>query len=448
MTAIRRFADWGAALPRDSTRFLYPQVCDAFADTLGCMLAGRDEPPAVKVRQTAAAWGPGKASVVGTELRLAAPWAALANGTAAHALDYDDYESAGETHPSAVLVPALLALAQERDLGGAALLDAYVVGFEVIARLGEAVSIAHYDLGWHATATLGAVGAAAAAARLLDLDSDAFASALGLSVSSAAGFNTQFGTMAKPLHAGLAAKSGILAACLAEAGVTASEEGLDGKWSLLTRQSSPLAPGFAAPLEKLGNVLALEEFGLYVKRYPSCGCGHRVLDAVLALRDSEGIGPADLDSLEVKMPAAYAQVLRFREPHNPDEARFCLAHCVAAALTDGALEPRHFTATALARAELRDLYPRVRLEAIDSAAPEDANAAGFPDDILTLACRDGRRWTRQVREPAGGPSRPLSAEARAVKFHGCTSAAMDRTASEELLASCRNLAALDDLNAF
>ena len=151
-------------------------------------------------------------------------------------MDFDDYDLASVSHPSAVLVPALIALGEERCASGSEILDAYIVGLEVIARVGMAVNMSHYALGWHATATIGAIGAAAACARIMNLNAEEIANAISLATSMASGYKSQFGTMAKPVHAGLAAKSGVIAAAMGAAGITASSDTLD--------DNSEIAPAY------------------------------------------------------------------------------------------------------------------------------------------------------------------------------------------------------------
>src|SRR5207244_10014372 len=194
----------------------------AFLDTIGVRSAGATEPAARAVQRVVQADGSGPCAVVGTSLRASAGNAALANGTAAHALDYDDMCFVSLAHPSAPLVAAAWAAAEIAGASGRALLDAYVVGFEIEGRLGRAMNPRHYRRGWHCTSTLGTIGAAAACARLLGLDQTRVPSALAIAASCASGLKENFGTMVKPLHAGLAARNAVLAAELARAGMTAS----------------------------------------------------------------------------------------------------------------------------------------------------------------------------------------------------------------------------------
>src|SRR5215510_3372797 len=201
----------------------------AILDCLGVMLAGSVEPAARIVTDVARAEGGSPlATVVGTSLRTGAVWAALANGTAAHALDFDDTNFAMLGHPSAPVLAAALAAGELALADGRAVTHAFLLGFEVETTLAEVINPAHYEHGWHATCTLGTIGAAAAAARLLGLDGAQTRHALAVAASQSSGLKENFGTMTKPFHAGHAARSGVLAALLAREGWTASEHALDG----------------------------------------------------------------------------------------------------------------------------------------------------------------------------------------------------------------------------
>ena len=183
-----------------------------FIDVIGVTIPGAAEPAAQRVFETVRGWGAGPSTALMLGARLAPPWAALVNGTAAHALDFDDNFDPAKAHATAVLAPAILALAETEGASGRACLDAYVAGLQILGRVGQGVNPAHRNRGWHATATVGAIGAAAACARLLRLDARAAGYALSIATSMAGGFMSQFGTMTKPLHAGLAAKAGVMAA--------------------------------------------------------------------------------------------------------------------------------------------------------------------------------------------------------------------------------------------
>ena len=215
MQATRELARWSAETPKLTSGVALARARDGIYDVVACMVAGAGDAGSARVRATIAPYGSGHATVIGGRDEASAPWAALANGMAAHALDFDDNYIPAYTHATAVLIPALLAVAEEIDASGEQLVDAYIVGLEMHCAIGRGVNRAHYDRGWHGTSTVGCIGTAAACGRLLGLDADQMTQAISLAVSMASGPKVQFGTMAKPFHAGMGAKNAVLAAHLA-----------------------------------------------------------------------------------------------------------------------------------------------------------------------------------------------------------------------------------------
>lgn len=362
MKALEKIAQWAATVSPEHTSTAYESVTQALIDTMGCMIAGSQHEVSQKVLSAVSSWGVGRSSVAGHANKLPAPWAALVNGTAAHALDFNAW-----TDPTAAFTPsgvltALLAVAEENNHDGAAVLDALIVGMEVAMRIGEAVNLDHYHRGWHTTATVDTIGAAAACARLLQLDEKEIGHAMSIAISRAAGFKSQFGTMTKPLHCGLTAQTGVMAAQLAAAGITAATDTLDGKWSVLTVMAGEGAVGFEQPLAKLGQTLAIDEYGIVFKLYPSCAYTHRSLDGVLALRERYNIQFDDIHSVTSRIPAHNAGILTHPDPQSETEARFSMQYCLATALYNGNLSPSDFEIEALWRPAVRDFLPRVKLE--------------------------------------------------------------------------------------
>ncbi len=195
-------------------------TASAFVDTVGCTLAGiQQDGPQILLRVPGIATAPGPALIHGTNRRTSVLDAALVNGTASHALDYDDVAGSMGGHPSVMLIPALIPLAEMLDSSGRDLVTAYVAGFETACRIGRGVHHHHYEKGWHPTATLGIFGTVAGAARLLHLSIDQTAIALGMAASFAAGLKANFGTMTKPLHVGHAVRDGVFAALMAQRGL-------------------------------------------------------------------------------------------------------------------------------------------------------------------------------------------------------------------------------------
>ena len=423
MTAIIRLSRFiaEAQLPIDAS--LRTTVRAALIDTLGCILAGVQRPVALQTRQAISSWGGGSSEVFGTTLRLAPPWAAMANAVAGHALDLDDWELPGNTHPSVILFPAMLAIAAERPTPGEALVDAYLVGFEVIVRLGEAMNFEHYERGWHSTATLGLIGVTAAVARLLGLDQDQVAHALSIAVSQAAGYTCQFGSNAKPLQAGFAAKSGLVAASLAAHGLTGQPHVLDAPTGFNALMGHGDKMRFAAPFDRLGDPLALSEHGLLCKPYPSCGYTHRLIDCALAIRSRSGFSADRIAKIRASLPDFHAAVLPFHTPQNLTEALFSAAFCIAFALERGQMtlsgmddEPWRDPAIAKLNAivEIGSRQPKNPALNYDSDDP----------DWLLIEMADGERHYTEVAFPLGSPQNPLSLAQIQDKFIANANAAL------------------------
>ena len=445
--ATLRLGRWVAEAPRDWSAEALQRTSAAFIDTAACMLAGADDAAPRAVHRGVAAWGAGEAVVAGTPHRLAAPWAALVNGTAAHALDYDDVLEISNAHASAVLVPALLALGEERGADGAACADAFIVGVEVMARLGEALNMTHYFKGWHTTSTLGAPAAAAACARLLRLDAARATAALSLATSLASGAKRQFGTMAKPLHAGLAAKNGIMAAVLAESGVTAATDAYEGERGFVDLFAGVPTERLEAAVADFDGPPAIERHGLWQKYYPCCASAHRPLDALLALRTEGEVGPRAVAEVDALLPEIAVQNLPYDDPDDAMQARFSLPYLLASALVDGRLALDAFTGPALARPDVCALLPRVRMRP-DPAQPGAVNVDEAPQRAtVTLRLADGGEYVRTVREPTGHPRRPLGREALHAKFVDCAARALPEAAHDAAFEALDDLVAARSLDA-
>lgn len=435
-TAITRLAQFVATHPKGRANSAHlDRAADAFLDTLGCVFLGRDAPVAQNALSACATWGSGPVPVLGTGASLPAPWAALVLAAAAHSYDLDDYTLIANDYPSAVLVPALLAQAatMAQDVSGAALLEAYLIGLEVIFCAGEALNMGHYNRGWHTTSTLGSLGATAAIARLTGLGADQTAAALSLTTSLGSGFVRQFGTMAKPLHAGISAKAGILSCALARAGATASEHVLDGPVSMSTIMTPDDVPGFDAALDGLGQVWGLDRFGLGAKLYLSCGYTHRAIDGALELHQRlGGIAPDGIASVELSLPDFHLAILPYGVPNSPDEALFSAPWCAAVALATGACTSADFTADGIARADIRALTARTKASArqpIDPAINLDPNE---PDSV-TVTLAGGRRETAKIDLWTGAPGRDLGREGLMAKYtENCAVAGISPLHTREL----------------
>ncbi|HFO0262831.1 TPA: MmgE/PrpD family protein [Serratia marcescens] len=337
---------------------------------------------------------------------------ALRYGYVSHALDFDDYHPALRGHPSTVVLSALLALNGESD-DVTELLTAYVIGVEAAGRLGLAAGTQHYVLGFHSTATLGAVAACAAVARYLQLDQRQTQIALGLAATQAAGLRSQFGSAAKPLHAGLAARNAVNAALLAQAGFIGQPEGvLD---SLLTshgggrQKPECLTAGWGTPWRIL-------QPGLEFKRYPTCGGTHSAAEAALALRArllAQGDALAEIAQVEVSFPPGADTAPFIRQPATGVEARFSLEYVIADALYHGEVPLTHYGEQPV-DAAIAALAAKV-VRHVDPAAPPDALDPEMRFHRLTLTLQDGRQISDIVtrKQTAARPT-DLDAKLRAI----------------------------------
>lgn len=407
---VMMLSRWAAGVTPADTGGLMPQAAGAFADTLACIHAGCDDAAVLAVLAAArAAEGPGPAPVYGHQVTLSPAGAALVNATAAHALDYDDNFAPGITHASAVLVPALSALCATRAISGIRLLSAYAVGLELHARISSAVNPDHYGKGWHATSTVGTIGTAGAAAWLLGLDADGIARAMSLGFSQASGSKLQFGSDAKPLHAGLAARAAVLSALLAEAGLGAQAEFMTGPWGFVSLY------GGTAPMNLggLGSRWALAADGLMVKRFPCCAASHKALDAAEILHQ-QGLAPDHIAQIDVHMPELLARNLRFDAPVTGAEGRFSLSYPMAALLTDGELTLRRFSGEGFATAPYAALMQKIR------RIPFDPGSAGVHAPYrIEVSLTSGKTISMIRGQLCGAGDLPLSSVQMDAKIRDC-----------------------------
>jgi 2-methylcitrate dehydratase PrpD len=419
------------------------QVRRAALDTIGVMLAGAGEPAARLVREVARAeGGTPLCTVVGTRLRTSVTWAALANGTAGHAHDFDDTSFALMGHPSVPLLATLLASGEAEMVDGGALALGYVIGFEVDAALGTALNPAHYERGWHATATIGTIGCAAAAARVLNLDLAQTRHALGLAASHAAGLKENFGSMTKPYHAGQAARSGVLAALLAREGFTASETALDGRQGYVGAFAA--GSSLDAALEGLGRRWHLVESGIAVKPYPSCALTHAAIDALVDMRREHALRPEQVAHVEVGVNRVTPTVLIHAVPATALERKFSMQFCAAAALAEGRVDFASFEDGAVRDPATRALMERVAM-VVDQSVPDGLTEHAW--SRVTVRLRDGRTLTSPPRGAQGHPDRPLSTAALRQKFLACATTVLAMGEAEAVAEQVDHLDEIPDLRA-
>jgi 2-methylcitrate dehydratase PrpD len=283
---------------------------------------------------------------------------------------------------------------------------------------------------------MGSPAAAVAAARLLGLDGEKSNNALSLAASMAGGSKRQFGTMAKPLHAGLAAQNGIMAARLAQAGVSAVGEILTGPWGMADLMAGSPKAAAGETDYSIADPLGIVRYGVWIKAYPCCASIHRAVDALLDLKSRFGFEPQDIDTIEARLSNIAANNLAYNLPNNPLEARFSVHYCVAAALVEGGLGPESFQNQAIQRPEVRELLPLIKKTA-------DPDFENDQRSQLTVRLKDGSAQTQMVTAPRGHPKRPLEEAALKNKFMTCARAGgLLPARAGEIFDCCNDLASL------
>jgi 2-methylcitrate dehydratase PrpD len=412
-------------------------------DTVGVTLAGSIEPCAKIALSVSGGVGP--ALVFGSTHRLPVVNAALVNGTASHALDFDDCSNTLGGHPSAPILPGLFALADAMPVSGRDLLAAYVAGFETETRLARAVNFHHYDKGWHPTATLGVFGAAAAAARLIGLDETQTATALAIAASFSSGLKANFGTMTKPLHVGHCAHNGVMAAMLAREGMTASLDAFEhpqGFFNVFNGagnyDADAVLRDWAAPLD-------IVTPGIAIKQYPCCGSTHPAIDAMLDLVHAHGLTPQNVVHV-----VSWTHPRRLAHTNRPAlrsalDAKFSTQYCLARALMDGRVVLSQFDGDAYLDAGVADVMARIE------AAPHPRMAAESDAHFgaeVTVTTTDGRRLAKAVDIARGRTSEnPPSPELLEAKFRDCAGRALQPDAVSRSLDLVASMEKLDRVSA-
>jgi 2-methylcitrate dehydratase PrpD len=413
-------------------------------DTVGVTVAGSVE-PAARILGRVVAPTDGASLVFGSADRTSALDAALINGTAAHALDFDDCNNTLGGHPSAPILPALFALADQRTVDGRAFIAAYVAGFETECKLGLGVNFHHYNKGWHPTATLGVHGAAAAACHLLRLDARRTATALAIASSLACGIKANFGTMTKPLHVGHCARNGLFAALLAERDFTANAGEFEHNQGFLHVFNGPDTYDTARVLAHWGAPFDVVEPGIAIKQYPCCGSTHPALDVMLDLMRRHDLREESVARIECWTHARRLEHTNRPDPQSGLEAKFSLQYCLARALTDHAIRIEHFEGDAFRDPAIRAILPRVHAAAYTTTQFPADNHLGAEVKVTTL---DGKIVSGKIDEAMGRTSgNPLPTDRLREKFENCIGRALSVSRAAALAEMIEQLETLTDMRA-
>ena len=373
-----------------------------------------------------------QATVLGRSERVDIASAALVNGISSHTFDFDDTHLKTIIHPAGPVASALLALAEHRGASGRELIDALVLGIDVSCRIGNVMYPDHYDRGWHITGSTGMLGAAAGCARLLGLDAQRTAMALGIAASQPVGLREQFGTMTKPLHPGAAARAGLMAALMAQHGFTASPRALEAPRGLVQVVSNKC--DWREATDELG-----QRFEISFNTYKPFACGiviHPAIDAAVQLRE-RGVRPEQIERIELRVHSLVLELTGKKEPTDGLQGKFSVYHGCAAGLIVGRAGEDEYHDDFVNRPDV-DALRRKIVATVDDGIDEAAVD-------MTAVLRDGRREQVFVEHAIGSLQRPMSDAALEAKFHSLADGVIGPKRTGELIAALWATATCTDI---
>jgi 2-methylcitrate dehydratase PrpD len=409
-------------------------------DCTGVALAACVDPPGrIVLDITREQGGNPTASVLGSNLRTSVVAAAWANGALAHLLDFDD---TGFSHPTACILPAVLAMAEETGASGAATVAAVCIGLEVFERMsssGRQHEHVFRRRGFHPTSLYGCSAAAAGAGSIVGLNPKQMGVALGLAAANAGGLTQHFGTWGKGIHAGNAARAGVTAVLLARKDYVADPEGLEGEYGFYSAfhgdgnyDLGKIAPG-------LGTHWSIVDPGLTVKRYPCCGGNLRALDAAEALVREHNIRIENVERLEVDVHPDLLDIVRFHKPTDGFRGKFSLDYVLAAMLLDHRVDLDSFSDDYCRAPRMRAALDKVQ---VNPRADWPNDAEGRRRSPVTITMKDGRTFTRSVEKVRGSPGNPMTRDELVDKYRSCASRVLQGAQLERSIVALETLETL------
>jgi 2-methylcitrate dehydratase PrpD len=422
-----------------------PIAKNALLDYLGVAIIGSRETNTKIVSNYArGVGGKGESGIICQGFMTSPELAALVNGTAAHALDFDDTFPISvhyNMHPSVPIWPAVLALGEEYHLSGSQVLTAYIVGIEVEYGVGSIIGQILPRIGWHPTAILGTIASTSASVNILSLNSSQVQMALGISASLAGGVTRNFETMTKTMHAGNAARNGVIAATLAKSGFTASGNVLDGKYGFCDMFTGGRLKGPVNTNINLGEIWHIVSIGLAFKPYPSCRATHAGIDAILHLRKEISI---DLEQIKTIICKTSPMLAKFATSHRPKtgyEAKFCLEYCLATALINGEILLKDFTDDKVNDKKVQELAHKVTII-------HPNNWVGQGVDLTTevvIRLKNGKEFSYKVSLPKGEPENQMTDEDLYIKFKNCSNTVLKSKNTQNIINCVENFEGIKDI---
>ncbi len=413
-------------------------------DCIGVGLAATVEPAGqIIIDITREQGGDPKASVFGTNLRTGVVSTAWANGALSHLLDFDD---TGFSHPTACILPAATAIAEETSASGKELVTAICIGLEVFERMsssGRQHEHVFRARGFHPTSLYGCSAAAAAAAKIARLDPKQMAVAIGLAAANAGGLTQHFGTPGKGIHAGNAARAGVTSVLLARNGYVADPEGLEGDYGFYSAFHGDGNYTFDNISAGLGKNWSIVDPGLTIKRYPCCGGNLRALDAASELIEENNISIAEVESLVVDVHPDLLDIVRFHKPTTGFRGKFSIDYVLACMLLDHKVDLLSFSDEYCNAPQMREALSKVRVNAHEEWGNDTASRRRSP---VTIQMKDGRNYTKQVDHVRGSPGNPLTRDELVEKYRTCASRVLSEQRLEDSIQIIESLEAAPSLN--
>ena len=416
---------------------------NALSDYAAVTILGRDTPVARLVASFESVADQGESSILFSEKRTDARAAALINGTAGHAHDYDDVGIAFHpAHPSVAMAPAILAQAESMGASGRDVLTAFVTAYEVWSELASRDAQPHHMKGWHPTGTFGAIAAAAGVAKLLGLDAEASSRAVSIAASQAAGLVANFGTMTKPFHAGRAASAGLMAARYAKAGMSASKEIFDHPTGFLFAVSPGGKIDFDRPAH-FGKNWHIVDHGISIKLFPMCYGSHRILDGLTRYVLHHDVPADKVSTVAFHTGPSRVMSLVHTNPQNALDAKFSAEFAVATSIIAKRVTLAELNDGFVARPDVRALMGKVTREI--EAERDKGSFNQQPDDKLVIKMKDGTEHVLNLQAPRD-QAISLDQQTLWTKFQDCTSAALHERDARRLYDSLQGLETLPDLD--
>ena len=426
------------------------KALDHIVDGVAVMLAGSRTECARKVAGFVKGKGGNpQSTVIGLGFKAPTPDAAMINGTSGHADDYDDTQLSTApdrlyglmTHPTVPVLAAALAVGEERDSTGKEVFEAFVAGFEVECKLAETIKPAHYWKGFHTTATIGTFGAYAAVGTLFGLNESELRASLGIAASLSSGIRANFGTMTKPLHAGMAASNGVTACLLGKEGFTANMSALDGRWGFMEITAGGAEPELM--LGKMGKPYAIVDPGATFKMYPCGSLGQPSMDTLREIVIEEDLHEEDVREIRLRAGPNILEPLRYTDPMNDLQAKFSLQFGLASILLRRMAGPREYSMEWLMDPAMQSTMRKVKTihdEGIAAMGVEKMRS------IVEVELTDGRIIRRDASDARGTPEKPLKPHELEEKFMECAGFVYNEEISKEAFALIRRLDKLSDVS--